>query len=97
MGTGAGKIVKGVGKGTLGLGWNPAQQCVVPQTLSLCIGVGQVFGGLSGGALMVGKGIGKGLVEGDGRAIANGLAEGATSVGTGVGQGVESLVQGTAR
>lgn len=56
-----------------------------------------MFGGLSGGAVMVGKGIGKGLIEGDGRAIATGLTEGATSVGTGVGQGIETLVHGTAR
>ena len=61
------------------------------------VGVGQVFGGLSGGVLMMGKGIGKGLVHGDGRMMAAGLAEGATSVGAGVGQGVESVVQGTTR
>lgn len=43
---------------------------------------------------MAGKGIGKGITTGDGRAVASGLAEGVASVGTGVGQGVESVVMG---
>lgn len=51
---------------------------------------------VTGGALMIGKGIGKGLTTGDGRAVAEGFSQGARSVGTGVGQGVESVVTGTA-
>jgi phage-related protein len=46
--------------------------------------------------MMVGKGIGKGLTHGDGRAVATGFTQGATNIGTGVGQGVESIVTGTA-
>jgi vacuolar protein sorting-associated protein 13A/C len=53
-----------------------------------------LFFSVTGGALQIGKGIGKGITEGDGRAVASGLVQGATSVGTGVGQGVESVVMG---
>lgn len=51
---------------------------------------------VTGGAMMIGKGIGKGISTGDGRAVVSGFAEGATSVGTGVGQGVETVVVGAA-
>lgn len=45
---------------------------------------------------MAGKGLGKGITTGDGRAAASGIAQGAASIGTGVGQGVESVVTGAA-
>lgn len=43
----------------------------------------------------MGKGIGKAITTGDGRAAASGIVRGATVFGTGVGQGVESVVTGT--
>lgn len=42
------------------------------------------------------KGIGKGVMEGDGKAVVSGFSRGAQSVGTGLGQGVESAVMGAA-
>lgn len=45
---------------------------------------------------MVGKGVGKGITTGDGRAVVSGITQGVASVGTGVGQGVESVVTGAA-
>lgn len=42
----------------------------------------------------MGKGIGKGIVTGDGSAVSTGFVQGAQSIGTGVGQGVESVVTG---
>lgn len=59
-------------------------------------GVGQLVGGLTGGVLIAGKGIGKGVSSGDGKAVISGFTEGAASIGSGVGQGVESAVMGTA-
>lgn len=44
----------------------------------------------------MGKGIGKGITSGNGRAVASGLVQGVATMGTGVGQGVESVVSGTA-
>jgi phage-related protein len=46
--------------------------------------------------MLIGKGVGKGITTGDGRAVVSGITEGVTSVGTGVGQGVESVVTGAA-
>lgn len=51
---------------------------------------------VSGGALQIGKGIGKGITTGDGRAVVDGIAKGASSVGGGIAQGAESAVVGTA-
>jgi phage-related protein len=51
---------------------------------------------VTGGALIMGKGIGRGITSGDGRAVASGLVQGVTTMGTGVGQGVESVISGTA-
>lgn len=45
---------------------------------------------------MMAKGIGKGVTQGDGKAVVSGLAQGAASVGTGLGQGVEYAVMGAA-
>lgn len=42
------------------------------------------------------KGLGKGIVEGDGKAVVTGLSRGVQSVGNGFGQGVESTVMGAA-
>jgi hypothetical protein len=51
---------------------------------------------VSGGALQIGKGIGKGITTGDGMAVVEGLTKGAASVGGGIAQGAESAVMGTA-
>jgi hypothetical protein len=59
-------------------------------------GAGAVFGGLTGGALMIGKGVGKAITTGDGRAVVSGVSDGVSSLGAGVGQGIESVVSGTA-
>lgn len=50
---------------------------------------------VSGGALQIGKGIGKGITTGDGKAVVQGIAKGASSVGGGFAQGAESAVVGT--
>jgi phage-related protein len=50
---------------------------------------------VTGGAMQVTKGIGKGITKGDGRAVISGFTDGVTSVGAGVGHGVESVVTGT--
>jgi len=42
------------------------------------------------------KGIGKGIMHGDGKAVVSGFSRGAQSVGNGLGQGVESAVMGAA-
>ena len=52
---------------------------------------------VAGGVLLAGKGLGKGITKGDGRAVATGLMQGGAAVGTGVGQGIESVVTGTAQ
>jgi hypothetical protein len=51
---------------------------------------------VTGGALLVGKGIGKGIKHGDGMAVATGITEGVASVGLGVGRGVGSVATGAA-
>ena len=51
---------------------------------------------VSGGALQIGKGIGKGIATGDGRAVVDGITKGASSFGNGIAQGAESAVMGTA-
>ena len=51
---------------------------------------------VSGGALQIGKGIGKGLTTGDGMAVVDGLSKGASSLGGGISQGAESAVMGAA-
>ena len=51
---------------------------------------------VSGGALHIGKGIGKGIATGDGRAVVDGITKGASSFGNGIAQGAESAVMGTA-
>lgn len=51
---------------------------------------------VTGGMLMVGRGIGQGVTQGDGRALVTGVTRGLSSVGTGVGQGVGTAVTGAA-
>jgi hypothetical protein len=50
---------------------------------------------VAGGVMLMGKGLGKGIVQGDGRAVASGLMQGGAAVGSGVGQGLESVATGT--
>ena len=57
-------------------------------------GVGQVVGGVSGGIMLTVKGLGKGVVEGDGQAVLTGLGDGAVSIGNGLLKGGESVVTG---
>jgi len=64
-----------------------AMQALTLQILSFLV---------SGGAMMMGKGVGKGITTGDGKAVISGITQGVASVGTGVGQGVESVVTGAA-
>ena len=42
------------------------------------------------------KGIGKGVKEGDAKALVSGLSQGVASVGKGLGKGLESTVMGVA-
>jgi hypothetical protein len=51
---------------------------------------------VSGGALQVGKGLGKGITTGDGKAVMDGFARGASSAGGGIAHGAESAVVGAA-
>ena len=55
-----------------------------------------IIGTVSGGALQMGKGIGKGITTGDGMAVVDGFTKGANSVGGGISQGAESAVMGAA-
>jgi hypothetical protein len=51
---------------------------------------------VAGGAIQVGKGIGKGITTGDGKAVVDGLTKGVSSAGGGIAQGAESAVMGAA-
>jgi hypothetical protein len=51
---------------------------------------------VTGAVLLAGKGIGKGVTQGDGRAILDGFSDGANSIGKGFGQGVNTTVTGAA-
>lgn len=51
---------------------------------------------VSGGALQIGKGIGKGITTGDTAAVVDGFSKGASSLGGGFSQGAESAVMGAA-
>jgi hypothetical protein len=51
---------------------------------------------VSGGALQVGKGLGKGIATRDGKAVMDGFAQGASSAGGGIAHGAESAVVGAA-
>jgi phage-related protein len=45
---------------------------------------------------MIGKGVGRAITTGDGRAAVSGVSDGVSSLGAGVGQGIDSVVSGTA-
>jgi hypothetical protein len=45
---------------------------------------------------LIAKGIGKGVTEGDGKALVSGFSQGVASVGNGLGNGLESAVMGAA-
>ena len=57
-------------------------------------GVGQIVGGVGGGLLLTAKGVGKGVSEGDGKAVLTGLGDGVASIGNGLLKGGESVVMG---
>jgi hypothetical protein len=97
VGSGTGKVLKSVGQGA----GQAVGGCTLHALLSMCDARLKSHSSLSahavaGGLLLVGKGIGKGITSGDGRAVASGLAEGTAAIGSGVGQGLESVVTGTA-
>jgi hypothetical protein len=87
VGSGAGKVLKSVGQGvgqTFGGGKVFLDMfdfilCMYFLTILLFV--------VAGGVLLVGKGFGKGITQGDGRAVASGLMQGGAAVGNGVGQG----------
>jgi hypothetical protein len=49
---------------------------------------------VAGGALQIGKGIGKGIVKGDGKAVVTGFQQGFVSAGSGLATGAETVVVG---
>ena len=49
---------------------------------------------VAGGALQIGKGIGKGITKGDGRAVVDGFQQGFVSAGSGLATGAETVVVG---
>lgn len=49
---------------------------------------------VGGGLLLTAKGVGKGVTQGDGKAVLNGIGDGAVSIGTGIVKGGESVVTG---
>lgn len=51
---------------------------------------------VAGGALQIGKGIGKGIVKGDGKAVLDGFQQGVASAGGGLAIGAETAVVGAA-
>ncbi|CAJ1900911.1 unnamed protein product [Cylindrotheca closterium] len=57
-------------------------------------GVGQVVGGVLGGVFQIGKGIGTGIVKGDGKAMVNGIGKGAGQIGGGAVHGTGSVFKG---
>ncbi|CAB9496929.1 Putative vacuolar protein sorting-associated protein 13A [Seminavis robusta] len=95
FGAGVNSILSGVGGG-LGDGLTGVGTGAGKAVQGFGRGTGQVIGGVTGGMLLVGKGIGQGVTQGDGKALVSGFSKGLTSVGTGVGQGVGTAVTGTA-
>jgi vacuolar protein sorting-associated protein 13A/C len=97
VGSGAGQVLKSVGQGAGqafgGSKCNPFFLIILKKLTHYFT----VFNAVAGGVLIVGKGLGKGITQGDGRAVATGLIQGGAAVGTGVGQGIESVVTGTAQ
>lgn len=95
VGAGVNSVVTGLGEGlggtVIGVGTGAGKALKGAGK-----GVGQMVGGFTGGFIIAGKGIGKGVSSGDGKAVITGFAEGAASIGNGVGQGVESAVMGAA-
>lgn len=51
---------------------------------------------VTGAVLLAGKGIGKGVSKGDGKAVISGFTDAGKSIGNGFGQGVNSTVTGAA-
>lgn len=98
MGSGAGKILKGAGQG-IGhvFGGGKFYRLVMPDELGVrCQLTSYLIYLVAGGAVQVGKGIGKGIIKGDGNAVVQGLTKGVSSVGGGIAQGAETAVMGAA-
>jgi hypothetical protein len=95
VGAGVNSVVSGLGEGiggtVIGVGTGAGKALKGAGK-----GVGQMVGGVAGGFAIAGKGIGKGVMKGDGKAVLSGLSDGAVSMSQGVGQGVESAVMGAA-
>jgi len=94
VGNGTGKILKGAGQGVghaFGGGEYPrlsfcrwASLCVLTTNLLI----------VAGGALQIGKGIGKGLTKGDGKAVVDGFQQGFASAGSGLATGAGTVAAG---
>lgn len=103
VGAGAGKVFKGAGKGVGQVfgGGEIAERisrihCLCEIVLADTYEFFTMSLIVTGGAQQIGKGVAKGVTEGDGKAVLTGLGEGVASVGTGVGQGVGTVVTGAA-
>lgn len=53
-----------------------------------------IFTEVGGGLLLTAKGVGKGVTQGDGKAVLTGIGDGAVSIGNGIFKGGESVVTG---
>jgi phage-related protein len=98
VGTGAGKLIQGAGQG-VGHVFG-GSKCTVASSCQSYLHMTN-HGSLliltvSGGALQIGKGIGKGITTGDTSAVVDGFSKGVSSVGGGISQGAESAVMGAA-
>lgn len=95
FGAGVNSMITGVGGG-ISSGIQGVGDGTGKAFLGVGKGAGQVLGGMTGGVLLMGKGVGQGVAQGDVRKIGSGISQGLNSVGVGVGQGVGTAVTGAA-
>jgi len=104
VGAGSSTIVKSAGKG-VGQIVGGGETYLQFGCMNICTPIFLIFSpifilmftSVSGGLLLAAKGIGKGVIHGDGKAVASGLGDGVVSIGSGVIDGAESVVTGTAQ
>jgi len=93
VGAGVNTVLSGIGDGVgntlTGVGGGAGQVLQGAGT-----GIGHVVGGVFGGAFQMGKGIGQGIVKGDGKALVDGVGKGANQIGGGLVQGAGSVLKG---
>jgi hypothetical protein len=92
-GAGVNSVVSGVGDG-IGSTVHGLGTGVGGTVVGIGKGAGQIFGGLGGGLHSIGKGMKKGIVDGDGEGFLQGLEGGATSIAGGIGGGLETALVG---